>query len=384
MAMYARSLTFWVRPHLVRSSKQQEWQQPSIALLVGQRTTRCFSTATSDELDKNRLVFLGTPDVAADCLRTLYDASQSPTSVFDIVGVVTQPAKRRKRKGQPEASPVGKVAEELGLIVLAPEKAKDDDFLTALEQELRPDVCITAAYGQYLPKRFLAAPRCGTVNIHPSLLPKWRGASPVQRSLEAGDNPVGVTVLFTVAKMDAGPIIAQKTVEIDKDATATQVLPMLFEMGTELLLDHLPDILSGAITVETAQPQDEAEATAASLIDASEAELRPWEESALTCHNRLRGFSMWPQSFVYVQVGDRPDIIKLKVTKTRVPGISKEPTNVIELGPTKKDGLYLTCGDGSVLELVEVQPATRKAFPARDFQNGYRGETIRWVRPTDD
>lgn len=335
---------------------------------------------------KKRIAFLGTPDVAATCLRAVYDASLQPESPYEIAAVITQPPKRRKRKGKPEPSPVGKVADELGLSVLCPEKANDAGFLTALEEEIRPDLCITAAYGQYLPKRFLNTPPCGTVNIHPSLLPKWRGASPVQRSLEAGDDPVGVTVLFTVSKMDAGPIIAQKEQHVDENAMATEVLPMLFGIGTELLVDALPDVLDGKITPETASPQDENLATQATMIDASEGELKVWEESARTCHNRLRGFAYWPQAFLYVKVGDRPDTIKLKVTQTRVVegADDDEPTDVIRLGPTKKSGLYLTCGDGSTLELLRVQPATRKEFPARDFQNGYPGETIRWVRPPEE
>lgn len=350
-----------------------------------QSTSRLFlsSTSSNDADSKKRVVFLGTPEVAATSLRRIYESSQQATSTYTVAAVVTQPPKRRKRKGKPEQSPVGKVAEELGLTILCPESAKDDEFLSALEREIRPDVCITAAYGQYLPKRFLAIPACGTVNIHPSLLPKWRGASPVQRSLEAGDNPVGVTVLFTVSKMDAGPVIAQKEQRIDDNDTATVVLPLLFDIGTELLIDIIPDILTEKITMETATPQDEALATKAAMIDAGEAELRVWEESARTCHNRLRVFSMWPQAWMHVKVGDRPEVVKLKVIQTRVVEGNNVPTHAITVGPTKQDGLYVTCGDGSILELLVVQPATRKAFPARDFQNGYPGETIRWVKPEE-
>ena len=342
---------------------------------------RLYST---NEGDKKRIVFLGTPEVAASSLQSIYDASTLPEANFEVAAVVTQPPKRRKRKGKLEPSPVGKVAEDLGLSVLCPEKANEKGFLDHLADEVRPDLCITAAYGQYLPKRFLATPVCGTVNIHPSLLPRWRGASPVQRSLEAGDNPVGVTVLYTVSKMDAGPIIAQEEKEIGENETADKVLPMLFEIGTNLLLDKLPEILDGSITMETATPQDEDQAVAAPLIHSSEAEFKVWEQSARTCHNRLRGFAMWPGAFMYFQVGDREEIMKVKVTETRVVDGVAEPTDEVKLGPTKKSGLYVVCHDGSILELLRVQPATRKAFPARDFQNGYPGETIRWVRTPED
>jgi len=349
------------------------------------RSSVClFSVVSqSDSSNKQRVVFLGTPEVAATSLQSIYEASQQSDSPYQLVSVVTQPPKRRKRKGRLEPSPVGKIAEELDIPVLCPEKAKDPDFLDQLELEVRPDLCITAAYGQYLPKRFLATPKHGTVNIHPSLLPRWRGASPVQRSLEAGDNPVGVTVLFTVSKMDAGPIIAQKEVVIDENDTATAVLPMLFQIGTELLLEAVPDILSGKITMETALPQHEDAAVSAAIIHSSEAELKVWEETARDCHNRLRGFSMWPGAFMYFKVGER-EPMKVKVIKTRVVPETSEPTDVVELGPNKKSGLYVVCHDGSILELLEVQPATRKAFPARDFKNGYPGETIRWVKTPKD
>jgi methionyl-tRNA formyltransferase len=389
MARLVRSFA-WLHPISTTTSRRLGRISPAVkhcskAFLVS--TTRLFSTNSVDKnSDKKRIVFLGTPEVAASTLQRIFDASQQPESTFEVVSVVTQPAKRRRRKGsKDEPSPVGKLAEDLGLPVLTPENAKDPDFLDAFAQDVCPDLCITAAYGQYLPKRFLATPALGTVNIHPSLLPKWRGASPVQRSLQAGENPVGVTVLYTVSKMDAGPIIAQASQDIDENDTAATVLPLLFDLGTQLLLQNLPDILDGKISMETVTPQDESMATQATLIHSSEAELKVWEESAITCHNRLRGFSMWPQTYMWFLVGERPDPIKVKVTQTRVvEGTTAEPTTEVILGPTKKDGLYVVCGDGTTLELLQVQPATRKEFPARDFQNGYPGETIRWIQTPGD
>ena len=365
---------------LSRPTRRPSWRRPSSAVVA------LYSTASNESSGspKKRVIFLGTPEVAADSLKTIHEASLQPDSGFEVTAVITQPAKRRTRKQKkPEASAVGKAAEELEIpLILTPEKANDKAFLDELAA-LQPDVCITAAYGQYLPKRFLATPVCGTVNIHPSLLPRWRGASPVQRSLEAGDNPVGVTVLFTVSAMDAGPIIAQEKMTVHANDTATTVLPALFELGTKLLLENLPDVLSGKITMETATAQDDAQAVSAAMIHSSEAELKVWQESAVTCHNRLRGFSMWPQVFLWLQPGADRDPVKVKVLQTRVVDgeSSAEPTDVVALGPDKTSGLYVVCHDGSILELLQVQPATRKAFPARDFQNGYPGETIRWVPP---
>jgi methionyl-tRNA formyltransferase len=183
--------------------------------------------------------------------------------------------------------------------------------------------------------------------------------------------------------MDAGPVIAQKEYVVGENEQATTVLPLLFDIGTKLLLENLPDILSGKITMETAAEQDEAAVTEASMIDASEAELKVWEESALVCHNRMRGFSMWPGTFLYLQVGD-DEPIKVKIVETRVRDDTVEPTTIIEMGPNKGDGLRLVCGDGSVLEILKLQPVTRKPMDAKSFVNGIQGKTVQWVKPPEE
>jgi len=320
------------------------------------------------------------------------DESKNENSCYELVGVVTQPPKRRKRRGKVVPSPVGLVAEELDIPVLCPEKAKDPAFLEELENDIRPDLCITAAYGQYLPKRFLAIPKFGTLNIHPSLLPRWRGASPVQRSLQAGDNPVGVSVLFTVSKMDAGPIVKQevRTINDEKD-TATTLLPSLFTIGTSCLLDVIPDVVAGKINMENAMMQDEDNVVNADMIDSEEGELFLAEDSARVCHNKVRGFSMWPGTFLYCIVGEDDDgeegntPVKMKVIESRVLDERVEqPTNEIKLGSEKGDGLRVVCGDGSVLELLRVQPVTRKEMDAKSFVNGLRGARLRWTTVRQD
>mmetsp|Transcript_7466 Transcript_7466/g.13447 ORF Transcript_7466/g.13447 Transcript_7466/m.13447 type:complete len:423 (+) Transcript_7466:66-1334(+) len=349
--------------------------------------THLYSSSSDGSIDdKTRIVFLGTPDVAAASLKSIYEQSQSPDCPYELVGVVTQPPKRRKRKGKEIPTPVGIVAEELGLTILCPEKARDKDFLDTLENDVRPDLCITAAYGQYLPKRFLATPKFGTLNIHPSLLPRWRGSSPVQRSLESGDNPVGVSVLFTVSKMDAGPIVAQESLEIDENEQASTLLPTLFDIGTKCLIDVLPKVIKGEITMDTATGQDESLIVEADMIDASEGQLWPTKMTAVECHNRVRGFSMWPGTFLYFQIGDdgpENEPVKVKVVESRVLEEKVEPTNMIERGPNKKDGLRLVCADGSVLEMLKVQPATRNVMDAKSFVNGLQGQTVKWLSGLD-
>lgn len=351
---------------------------------------RPLSDAPANGGDRARIVFLGTPDVAADSLRTMVEESKKDECVFEVVGVVTQPPKRRKRRGKVVPSPVGLVAEELGIPVLSPEKAKDAEFLDELEFSVRPDMCITAAYGQYLPKRFLAIPKLGTLNIHPSLLPRWRGASPVQRSLEAGDDPLGVSVLFTVSKMDAGPIVSQEVVRFSENDRADTVLPELFRIGTARLLDEaVPRVVSGEVTMTSGStPQDEDGVVAASMIDSAEGELRAWSETARTCHNKVRGFAMWPGTFMYLEVAgedDDPTMVKVKVVETRVAGEtgSAEPTNAVHI-PRKGAGLEVVCFDGSVLEIVRIQPITKKVMDAKSFVNGLRGRSLRWVTTPEE
>lgn len=179
-----------------------------------QQHTRCYAadtsvTTTDNDGGRKKVVFLGTPDIAASSLELLLEASrQGNGGGFDVVRAVSNPPARTGRKKVLQPSPVQALAESEGVPVMTPATARDEEFLAELE-ELEPDLCITAAYGQFLPKRFLSIPKFGTLNVHPSLLPLYRGASPVQRCLEAGEARTGVTVAFTVLKMDAGPVVRQ-------------------------------------------------------------------------------------------------------------------------------------------------------------------------------
>ena len=205
----------------------------------------------------------------------------------------------------------------------------------------------------------------------------------MQRSLEAGDNPVGVSVLFTVSKMDAGPIVSQQSLDIDGDEQASTLLPTLFDIGTELLLDALPKVIDGDITMDTSTVQDDSLVTEAEMIDSSEGQLWPANMTATECHNRVRGFSIWPGTFLYVRIGpDEPENtpVKVKVIESRVLAEGADPTDLIEIGPNKKDGLRLVCSDGSVLEILKIQPVTKKVMDAKSFVNGLQGRTVRWLR----
>ena len=178
--------------------------------------------------------------------------------------------------------------------------------------------------------------------------------------------------------MDAGPIIAQVEQPIHENDQATTVLPQLFDIGTRSLLATLPDVLAGKITMETALDQEEDKIVNADRIDPMEAELKVWEETARVCHNRVRGFRMWPGTFVYMAIGDE-EPTKVKIAKTRVTGETMDSTNMIEIGTNKNDGLKLVCHDGTVLEVLELQPVTKKVMDAKSFVNGLRGRQVKWV-----
>ncbi|KAJ1487221.1 formyl transferase [Baffinella frigidus] len=178
-----------------------------------------LSTLSAAAGGKQKVVFLGTPEVAAQSLRALIAASQAPDAPFEIAAVISNPPAKQGRNKQLQSSPVHLAGEEAGIPVLTPAGLlkKHEGSAEFLEQmsTIAPDLCITAAYGQFLPKAFLSIPRLGTLNIHPSLLPKFRGASPVPRALEEGVDVTGVSVLFTVFEMDAGPIVACRELRLD-------------------------------------------------------------------------------------------------------------------------------------------------------------------------
>jgi methionyl-tRNA formyltransferase len=368
----------------LKSPSRSPQHIPSSRAFVAQASIN--SSATVTDTDKKKVVFLGTPEVAALVLQKLIDASKDADSTYEISAVVSQPGRPKGRSRQPQPSAVEKLALEFGLTpeqILCPEKATDPTFLATLTN-LQPDLCITAAYGNYLPFKFLSIPRYGTLNIHPSLLPAYRGASPVQRSLEDGLTISGVTVLYTVKEMDAGPILAQQKMPIDSEVQAPELLDRLFTLGTDLLLKNLEIVWAG-MGDTMAQPQDSSNATHAPKLTREQGAL-DFHQSALSCHNKVRAFAPWPGTYHTFELVDgttgKTEELELKVLKTRVVddgaasgGASGTGEKVVAAGPA---GLQITCGDGQVLELLEVQAPGRKAVAAKDFVNGLKGRVMKW------
>ncbi|GBG88771.1 hypothetical protein CBR_g48389 [Chara braunii] len=359
-----------------------------------------------------RIVFLGTPQVAAGVLDSLLDASSFEDSLFEVVGIVTQPPSSRgrgRKRGTLLPSPVAELAAERGLSsesILSPEKASEEKFLLRLS-ELSPDLCVTAAYGNLLPQRFLSIPRCGTLNIHPSLLPLYRGASPVQRALEAGERVSGVSVAFTVLAMDAGPILAQEEVIIDDEIKAPELLENLFRLGTALLLQELPAVFSGD-AAKRAKPQDPSKKTTATKVRPEEGQLL-FHQDAWVLHNKVRAFAAWPGTKATFRVeradaaasnGDNTDeliVVKIVTTRAKRPEKMEEQTtsNAAEgceedlvrgVGREvvfAEDALKVRCRNDSILEILDVQPPGKRAMTAKDFWNGLRGCRIFTVEQTE-
>lgn len=345
------------------------------------RATAAMSSAASSSAPARRLVFLGTPAVAARSLELLLGASRAsaPGSSYEVVAVVSQPPAPAGRKKALTDSPVHALARARGLPVLTPPSAKDEAFLSALEA-MEVDLCVTAAYGCYLPRRFLAIPRCGTLNIHPSLLPRWRGAAPVQRALEAGDAVTGVSVLFTVAKMDAGPIVRQAEHALGGDEQSPELLLRLFEVGSRELIGCLPDVWSGAAAAG-ARAQDEAGATGAPKLSKEEALGSFGAQSAAQLHNAVRAFAEWPGTLVLLSIGGQPTEVKLCRTRLPPPGGAASPPAARALW-LEGDALAVECAGGTRLHVLELQVAGRKRVDARAFWNGLQAgrEALSWLR----
>ncbi|KAG2431327.1 hypothetical protein HYH02_013455 [Chlamydomonas schloesseri] len=345
------------------------------------------ASASTNGDRKQRVVFLGTPDVAAGVLRQLLSASQQAGAQFEVSMVVSQPGKPRGRGNRAVAqpSPVEALARDSGLLapeaILCPARAKEESFLAALA-ELQPDLCVTAAYGNMLPQRFLDTPRLGTLNVHPSLLPLYRGAAPVQRALEDGVKETGVSVAYTVLACDAGPVLAQQRVAVDPDIQAPELLTQLFGLGTQLLLDRLPDVWAGR-GQELAVAQDESKVLHAAKLGREESMLDFGRGTAEVIHNRVRGFAGWPGTSARFEVTDEAsgasEVIEVKILRTRLPREPRSSSSGSAAGGAivfEGDAMLVPCAGGGVLEVLQVQPPTKKAMAAKDWKNGLRGKRL--------
>ena len=299
-----------------------------------------------------RLVFMGTPDFAVPVLKALIGQ-------YEIVGVVTQPDRRAKRGRKVEASPVKVVALAHDLPVLQPPSLRQPDAVAEL-RALAPDVIVVAAYGQILPAEVLAIPPRGCLNVHASLLPRYRGAAPVSAAILAGDEETGVTIMLMDEGMDTGPILSQAACAISPQDTRESLIARLAQLGADLMMDTLPRWLAGAIEP---QPQHRSQATYCRII-AKRDGLIDWSQSAIEIWRRSRAYCPWPGTYTYWR-GKLLKVLKAEALP-QWPG-EGEPGQVMALD----EGLAVATGEGALL-LGEVQLAGKRALSAQDFARGQR------------
>lgn len=300
-----------------------------------------------------RIVFMGTPDFAVGSLQALCESGK-----HEILAVVTQPDRPKGRGNKLLQTPVKEYALAQGLTVYQPQKVKTPEFVELLH-ELQPELIVVAAFGQFLSKEILELPKYGCINVHASLLPKYRGAAPIQYAIIKGEKESGVTIMQMDIGMDTGAMLDKVVVPIEENTTMGELHDALREQGAALLLQVIDKIASGTAVAE---PQDNEQATYATLLDRSMEHI-DWSKTAQEVHNLIRGFNPAPSTFTKLPNGKSLKIWGSKMTDK---SSAAAAGTVIETG---KHSFFVACGEG-VLEITEVQPESKKRMPAQVFLNG--------------
>jgi methionyl-tRNA formyltransferase len=300
-----------------------------------------------------RIVFMGTPKFSVPSLAALL------TSEHGVVGVVTQPDRPKGRGQELAASPIKQLAIQHKIPILQPLKMKDPAFLDALSV-WKPDLIAVTAFGRILPKVILDLPSLGCVNVHASLLPKYRGAGPIQWALIRGERETGITTILMDEGMDTGAVLLQEKVLIAPDDSAGTLSSKLAEVGGRLLIDTLARIQDGTITP---QPQDQSQATMAPLLKKEDG-LLDWTLTACDLANRVRGLSPWPGAYTYLGE-DRWVVLKASALDRSVARVL--PGTIVD---ATKEGLIVATGSG-VLRIMEFQPANSRRMSVAQYLTGH-------------
>jgi len=299
-----------------------------------------------------KIVFMGTPDFSVPILNQLL------TDGYEVIGVVTQPDRPVGRKKTMTPPPIKIAAEQHGISVFQPEKLRDEASLQAI-LNLHPDLVITAAYGQILPKKLLDAPKYGCINVHASLLPELRGGAPIHYAIIQGKAKTGITIMYMAEKLDAGDILAQTVVPIDERDTVGTLHDKLSEAGAHLLSETLPKLLIGEITP---RKQNDHEATFAPNIK-HEQERIDWHKTGEEIYNHIRGLNPWPVAYttlegktIKIWWGEKQTLLK-----------TERPGTIVTV---EKDGLIVATGNSTAIKITELQPAGKKRMSAEQFLLG--------------
>jgi methionyl-tRNA formyltransferase len=305
-----------------------------------------------------RVVFLGTPEFAVPSLQALASCGHQVAAVF------TQPDRPKGRGNQIAESPVKLAARTLEIPIYQPERIRRPESVEQLRQ-LQAEMMIVVGYGQIIPQTIIDLPRYGILNVHASLLPKYRGAAPIQWAIANGETETGVTIMQIDAGLDTGDMLLKATAAIKPDETAPELSARLAPLGAELLLDAMRQIEDRTVRREK---QDDTQATLAPILKKEDG-LIDWSRPAQRIYNRLRGFTPWPGAYTTFRA-QQLSVLRARPTERRLaPGL-------IEV---EKRRVFAGCGENTALELLEVQLAGKKRMPADAFANGYQieGETLR-------
>lgn len=300
-----------------------------------------------------RLVFCGTPQFAVPTLEAVLAAGHS------VELVMTQPDRPAGRGMQVAASPVKQAAFAAGLHVEQPEKIRNNQPLRDELERIAPDAILVVAYGRIIPPWMLTLPRFGNINLHGSLLPKYRGAAPIQWAVAQGEPVTGVTTMLLEEGLDTGPMLLRTELPIGENETAADLFSTLAELGAPLMLKTLEGLAAGTLP---ATPQDESQATLAPILTRDDGRV-DWSRSAAVVYNRWRGFQPWP--------GAWSTLAGKKFTVTRMAWPADAPRSddpgILHIENTR---LFVACGDGASVECIEVQLEGKRAMPAADFLRG--------------
>lgn len=301
-----------------------------------------------------RIVFMGTPDFAAASLKKLIDEG------FEIAGVFSQPDKPRGRGMEMSFSPVKTLALENGLPVFQPVKMRDGTALRQIE-ELKPDILVVVAYGRILPDEILAVPKYGAVNVHGSLLPKYRGAAPIQWAVLNGDRTTGVSTMYLASEMDTGDIIYTAETEIGEFETSGELFDRLMVMGAELLVRTLRDIEAGTAP---RTPQDHSRASYVSQLDKSLCPIN-WDRTPREIVKQIYGLQPWPVATMELDGA----VYKIFAAEYTDNHSEKQPGRIVSAGNA---GIEVACKDGETLRITELQAPGKKRMKAADFLRGHK------------
>jgi len=309
------------------------------------------------------IVFFGTPQFAVPTLQRLLDSTHT------VAGVVTQPDRPRGRGHRVTDAPVKALAVERHIPVMQPERLKPPDVAEAL-RAWQPDLGVVAAYGRIIPEHLLAIPRLGMINVHASLLPRYRGAAPVHRAVIDGESETGITIMRIVKELDAGAMFARATRPIGPDETSDVVEAALAELGANLLARVVEQIAAGTAREE---PQDPTRATYAPRLTKEEG-LIDWSQPSSGIHNRVRGLYPWPHAYTFVD-GARLIVLRSRVDPADLEGPrdneDKAPALPGTIVGVTRDAIQVATGEGGQLAIVEVQPEGRRPMLVRDFLAGH-------------